>query len=244
MDQSKRTLATSLPMPFAASLPFRALRLVALVSALLVAICGAVRADISFRTIGGDDAPTGLYYEMNKQDVPVSVIPDIRSQPYVYNGPSPLVFYTLQKGADGKMSHVPFASVDLLSTGSYPLFFFFKDPSSPARSRILTMKEDAVSFPESTFRIVNFSKSPVEVTLGNETLKVPTGGTFDKRASGTTLALGVVALTPTGPVPVLKNVMPNQHGWRYLLAICPSSGGRYPVEVKNLQDNVPSPAIH
>ena len=231
-------------MPFTTSFPLRALRSVALVSALSVAISGAVRADISFRTIGGDDAPTGLYYEMNKQDVPVSVIQDIRSQPYVYNGPSPLVFYTLQKGADGKMSHVPAASVDLLTAGSYPLFFFFKDPASPTRSRIVTMKEDAISFPESTFRIVNFSKSPVEVTLGNETLKVPTGGTFDRKASGTTIVLGVIALTSTGPVPVLKNVMPNQHGYRYLLAICPTSGGRYPVEVKNLQDNVPSPATH
>jgi hypothetical protein len=219
----------------------RIIRLASFFAMLSVILTGVAWADISFRTIGGDVAPDGIYYEMNKQDVPVSVTADVRSQPYVYSGVSPLVFYTLQKGPDGKMVRTPVASVDLSLAGSYPLFFFFKAPTSPGQFRVLTMKEDALSFPESTFRIVNFSKSPVEVTLGNETLKVPIGGTFDRKASGTTLALGVVALAPTGPVPVLKNVMPNQQGLRYLLAICSTSGGRYPIEVKNLQDTVPVP---
>jgi len=187
---------------------------------LALSMTGMAWADISFRTIGGDTAPSGIYYEMNKQDVPVAATPDIRSQPYDYNGPSPLVFYTIQKGADGRMNHVPVASIDLLNAGTYPLFFFFKSPSTSGQYSIITMKEDAVSFPESTFRIVNFSKCPVEVTLGKESVKVPAGGSFDKKAAGSTLALGVVALTQTGPMPVLKNVMPNQQGWRYLLAVC------------------------
>ena len=196
------------------------------------------KSTMQFRTLAGDTAPEGIYYEFNKQDIPITVQQDIRSLPFAYNSAKPLLFYKLIPSPDGKQVHEPVVSVDLSAAGTFPLLIFFQDQTAPKKLRIQTMKEDAMSFPGATCRFVNFSQIPLLIGFGSEQFILPSGRVVDRKPSGPTAMITLKAQTQKATIPLLSNNMVCAPRERYLIVGDPSTNGITPVAVKQLTDRI------
>lgn len=232
------------------SLDLSALRLIApILASLLLSYTGVAQSPTSastipappamqFRTLAGDATPQGLHYEYNKKDVAIDVQKDIRSLPYPYSGESPLVFYRIVNQPDGKVMHEPVVSVDLSSAGKFPLLIFFNDATKPGKLRLVTMKEDAVSYPGTTCRFANFSQTPLQIGFGVQKFILPPGNIVDQKPTNSTVMLAVTAVSQNSSTPLLTHNMLCEPQERYLIVASPAASGTVPVELKRLSDRV------
>lgn len=129
-----------------------------------------------FRVLGLDVAATGLNYSLKEKDVPVSVVSDSRSDFYTAPQSNPVVFYRVEKLADGSLNRLPVAQADLTAGGSLPLLIFSADPATPEKLRVDVLKDDLKTFPAGTFRILNRDQFQLGALFANQPSIIPASG--------------------------------------------------------------------
>ncbi len=129
-----------------------------------------------FRVLGLDVAATGLNYSLKGKDVPVSVVSDSRSDFFTVPPSNPVVFYRVEKLADGSLKRVPVAQADLTAGGSLPLLIFSVDHASPEKLLVDVLKDDLKTFPAGAFRILNRDQFQLGALFANQPSIIPASG--------------------------------------------------------------------
>ena len=195
---------------------------------------------LTFRTLGADCAPEGLNVLSGSNAVAVSIQQGVRSLPQTYAGASPMVFFRVVTGKDGKPSQVPVASVDLSQAGNYPLFVFLKGPKGPDQPIVQVLREDAKSFPAGVYRAVNDTTNALTITFGSVAMPVPPLSVRDHKAEAEILTLGITAQEVPAPYQALRaniGMLPDKR--TLILAIPPASPGGH-VQIQRHTDGVPA----
>ena len=208
--------------------------------ATLLLLCTTITAQVAFRTTAGDIAPEGLNYFSGKQDTPVQIQQDLKSFPYAVTNSGPLLLYTLQKTPDGRQVTNPVVSVNLESTGTLPLLIFFKGDSPSQPYKIITMREDAASFPGGACRFANFSPIPVQVSFGGDSSLIRPFSVLDKPRRGDVELLNISVPTNGTNVSLITHNILLERDKRYLFMLVPNSSNRANIALKLLTDRPPN----
>jgi len=159
-----------------------------------------------FRTLGWMVSQDDLYYDLAGQDTKLSIIEATRSAfSEIPKDAKKLVFYRLVPGPKDKPVREEAASVDLSGTGPWPLLIFMANPEAPKHYRVAAIADDLKVFPFPSCRFVNFTPVELDVTYGDQKIKVPAKGiervdirTKSSNESETRFAT-VSMKTPEGP---------------------------------------------
>lgn len=195
---------------------------------------------MQFRTLGADCAPEGLNYQLGSNNVSIAVQEGARSAPYDYSGESPLVLFRLVPGSDGKPIHQNVASINLSQGGKYPLLVFFKGAKDPSVPLVSVLNEDARAFPADTWRVVNDSKSPLQVSFGGMTLDVPAFSSKDFKGKSEIMSVGITSLEPSGPYLAMNSNVGLLPGKRIMFLVLPST---QPGEYIHIQKHLDTPPL-
>lgn len=197
---------------------------------------------MQFRTLGADCAPEGLNFRMGSNSIPITIQQGMRSMPYNYSGASPLVFFKLVEGEDGKLVPQTVASVDLSEAGTFPLLVFFKGTKGPDQPVVSVLKEDPKSFPAGTFRIVNDSAVPLNAAFPMGAVSVPPGAIKDYHGKeGGVFAAGITEIDPSGNFLAFNSNVGILPGGRIMFLVLPPASPGGHVQIQRHTDRAPVP---
>jgi hypothetical protein len=126
---------------------------------------------LRFRTLAIGEAPSGWFFRLGEQDLPLDVVADARSEFQTRPDSASLSFYKLQKTGEETM-RLPQETVSLVGAGQTPLVVFLPDSQRASGYRVQAWADDLKTFPPGAFRVVNLSGQKLGCRVAGETLVV------------------------------------------------------------------------
>lgn len=199
-----------------------------------------------FRVLGLDVAAADLNYSLKDKDVPVSIVSDSRSDFYTVPQSNPVVFYRVEKLADGSLKRLPVAQADLTAGGSLPLLIFSTDPATPEKLRVDVIKDDLKTFPAGTFRILNRDQFQLGALFANQPTIIPASGDLviePKSETGrTTIIFQLYRLQKNDRHLLYSNNWALVSGLRTLVVVTPAIPPQTQANVRRIGESVSPPS--
>lgn len=134
---------------------------------------------VRFRAMSWDATVSDLNYANGGKAIPISLLPNVRSQFYDYEGVDPLVFFREITGTDGKPVAQVAASIALNKFHPRTLLMFFSiADSSPKQYQVASVDDSDTAIPPGNFCFLNLSQVPLGIVCGASKGSVPGGQTL------------------------------------------------------------------
>lgn len=200
----------------------------------------SVKPAAYFRAMGVEFAPDGLFYQVGSNNVPLTIMPGMRSAPLGYSGSSPLVFFRQVPGTDGRITNQPVVAVNLSGTGSLPLLVFHKPVAANVPPVVTVYPEDGAAFPSGTVRILNEGTVPLVAKVDGKPLQIAPRSSKDQSASQDVFTVEISSVV-AGREQLLFNANVGMvPGRRILFLVGPAPKEGAPVIVQRLLDSAPA----
>ena len=115
----------------------------------------------------------GLYYDSAGESVPLRLSRAYVTSGYSYVGPSPLVFYRIERNEQGETFKIPVTSVEIQDGWEEVLLFFVRSGTGDDWSySVFAIDNSESAFPPGSYRLYNMLNEPVRGAIGEGTFQI------------------------------------------------------------------------
>jgi len=182
-----------------------------------------------------------LFYRDGKSFLPLELFIGKRSMAYPLKNGTILELYTTAKDEKGQQSYKLLGKKPFLEGTKQMLFFIEEDSRDKELPlRLFGLDDSAISFPKGSFRLINFTKSPLQVKLGNSVKSLkPSGMTLMR--SGVSKSGGLIPFFIKSKNEIVyENRIFAQPDFREMILILPKANEKDRLKIKFITQIVAS----